>query len=64
MVMEQRYSSTWGLFPWEVLGRRGPSPGEPEFLQGHAGAELPLHGRFPATSSGSCKIPVSQLPLQ
>lgn len=64
MVMEQRYSGTRGLSPREALGGRGPSPGELGFLQGHAGAELPLHGHSPTTSGGSCKISVSQFPLQ
>lgn len=64
MVMEQRSPSTWGPSPWEALGARRPIPGELGFLQGHAGAERPWHGRFPATSGGSCKISVSQLPLQ
>jgi len=64
VVMEQRYHSTRGPSLWEALGGRGPSPGELGSLQGCAGAELPLHGRFPATLGGSCKVSVSQLPLQ
>lgn len=56
LEMEQRYPST--------QGGRTPSLDELGCLQGHSAAKLPFHGHFPAASGGSCRISVSQLPLQ